>query len=150
MIVMKPVQSSLKQWMKTNKNFKERYEKIKEEVFSDDFIQQFLQNNPSLSEDMIDKHLVTLYEYKTQSKQCSNCRSFHSCKNILQGYTPILEAVNNEIHLSYEKCHKRIAYEKGRDSERLIQSLYMPKEILEARIDEIDPDPARHPAVLEL
>lgn len=69
---------------------------------------------------------------------------------MLPGYSPILEAENNEIRLSYEKCHNRIQFEKEQEQQKLIQSVYMPKEILEATIDGIDNDGERNNAIFEL
>lgn len=146
---MKPVQSSLRQWIEQNKNFKERHSQMKQEVLNDPEISEFLSNHPQLSEQEIERSLVKLYEYKTQSKCCENCSSLKQCKNILNGYTPILYVDNNEIHLSYEKCHLRINYEKMKQESDLIQSLYMPKEILDATITNIYNDPERKEALYE-
>ncbi|MFC2948619.1 primosomal protein DnaI [Virgibacillus sediminis] len=148
---MKPMQSSLKKWMQENKNFQENYIKIKEEVVNDPEIKEFLSLHPQLTQREIDRNLIKLYEYKTQSKQCSSCSSFEQCQNMLQGYSPILQIENGEIRLSYEKCHSRLLHEKEQQQQKLIQSLYMPKEILQARIEDIDhSDRQRNQAVLEL
>ncbi|MBP1968860.1 primosomal protein DnaI [Virgibacillus natechei] len=147
---MKPVQSTLKKWMQENENFKDNYMKIKHEVLNDPEIKEFLSFHPQISQKEIEKNLIKLHEYKTQSKQCDNCASFGGCKNMIQGYSPILHVDNNEIHLSYEKCHTRIAHEKQMQQQNLIQSLYMPKEILEATFEGIDEDGERNIAIMEL
>ncbi|WP_072891989.1 primosomal protein DnaI [Ornithinibacillus halophilus] len=147
---MKPVQSELKKWMEQNKNFQENYNKIKNEVLSDPEIKEFLSLHPELSQRDIEKSLIKLYEYKNQSKQCDQCGSLENCKNMLPGYSPILTVQNNEIHLSYEKCRTRIMHEKEQEQQKLIQSLYMPKDIMNASIATIDNDPNRSQAVREL
>lgn len=147
---MKPVQFSLRKWMKDNENFKERHLKIKQEILNDPEIKEFLSNHPQLTEQEIERSLAKLFEYKTQSKQCSHCTSLDQCKNILKGYSPILHVENNEIHLSYEKCHLRIKYEQEKEQSDLIQSLYMPKEILNATIGNIFNDPDRSEALHQL
>ncbi|HEX6594602.1 MAG TPA: primosomal protein DnaI [Bacillota bacterium] len=144
---MKPVQSTLKKWMKTNDRFKENYEKMKREVLNDSDIKQFLSLHPQLTERTIDKNLMKLYEYKTQSKQCTKCKNLGSCPNMLKGYSPILHVHQGDIHLSYEKCHTRRMYEKSQKQQKLIQSVYMPKEILQATISDIDTDQQRGPAI---
>lgn len=136
--------------MQENENFKENYLKLKHEVLQDPEIKEFLSLHSQLSQKEIDKNLIKLYEYKTQSKQCNQCASMDQCKNMLQGYSPILHVENNEIHLSYEKCHNRIHFEKEQEQQKLIESLYMPKEILQATIDGIDNDQARSKPILEL
>ena len=134
---MEPVQSTLKKWMRENSNFQENYNKIKHQILNDAEIKEFLSLYPQLSQQEIEKNLIKLYEYKTQSKQCNRCAALGSCKNMLPGYSPVLHVDENEIHLSYEKCHSLIDHEKQREQEKLIKSLYMPKEILEATIDDI-------------
>src|SRR5699024_1200343 len=57
--------------------------------------------------------------------------------NILQGYSPILRFENGEIHVAYEKCKNRIKYESIQQEQKLIQSLYMPKEIMNASMDNL-------------
>lgn len=150
MIDMKPVQSNLQKWMQQNGNFQENYQKIKNEILNDPEIKEFLSLHPELTNREIEKSLTKLYEYKTQSKQCDNCLGYDSCKNMLQGYSPILRVENNEIHLSYEKCHSRLLFEKEQEQKKLIESLYMPKEILEATMEGIDLDPNRSIAIKEM
>ncbi|GGB27723.1 primosomal protein DnaI [Virgibacillus dakarensis] len=147
---MEPIKSTLKKWMQDNKNFKENYLSIKQQVLHDPEIAEFLALHPQLTENEIDKNLIKLYEYTTQSKQCEKCASFGKCINMIQGYSPILKADNNELHLTYEKCHSRVAYEKQKEQENLINSLYMPKDILHANLDSLDIDDTRRQIVREL
>lgn len=137
---MKPIQSSLKSWMEGNQDFQENYAKIKKQVLNDPEIKDLINKHPELSDKKIEKNLIKLYEYVTQSKQCQQCESFAKCKNMLPGYSPVLEVINGDVHLSYEKCPSRIIYEKEQEQNKLIQSLYVPKEILQATIQNIDRD----------
>lgn len=84
-----------------------------------------------------------LYEYTTQSIQCSDCQNYPTCKNLVKGYSPILSVVHGEIHISYEKCENHILYEQEERSESLISSFHMPKEIMEARMENIELDEHR-------
>lgn len=147
---MEPVQFALKKWMHTNKNFKEYYIKISREVLNDPGIKQFLSLHPELTKKDITRNMMKLYEYKSQSKQCAACESLPTCCNILKGYTPVLRVEGNDIHISYEKCQLHLQDEQERRQTKLIKSLYMPKDILEASIDEIDSDSERGQAVMEL
>ncbi|HLR62999.1 MAG TPA: primosomal protein DnaI [Lentibacillus sp.] len=147
---MEPVQSELKKWMQQNNNFKENYLKVREEVLNDPEISEFLSLHPQLTQKEIDKNLIKLYEYKSQSKQCDRCESLGGCINMIQGYSPILRVENGEIHLVYEKCHKFVDAEKQREQQKLIQSLYMPRDILNATIDDIDHDKQRGGGIREL
>lgn len=150
MIPVKPIQSSMKAWMNQSDSFRENFLKMKKELLQDGEIKEFLSHHPELTQKDIDKGLIKLYEYKNQSKQCSHCKSFGGCQNMIPGYSPILQVVNKEIHIRYEKCHSRIMYEKEQEQNKLIQSLYMPKEILEARFSDINNDGPRSTAILKI
>lgn len=147
---MKPIQSNLKAWMDRSESFKDNYTKMKKELLEDEEIKEFLALHPELSRTEINKSLIKLYEYKSQSKQCNDCATFGACKNMIQGYSPILQVENNEIHIRYEKCHSRILYEKEQERNKLIRSLYMPKEILEAKLSDIDNDASRTQVLLKI
>lgn len=148
---MKPIQSSIKKWLQSNENFKEIYAQKRQEVLNDPQIKEFLYKHPELKKAEINKNLIKLHEFKSQSKQCANCTSFKNCKNMIQGYSPILYAENNEIKIAYEKCHSKIMHEKEQDQQDLMQTLYIPKEILEATVDQItETDGQRTDAIVEL
>jgi len=134
---MKPIQTSLNKWMNENEDFKSRHLKLKRDVLSHPKIKQFLKAHPEITDEEIDKRLNKLYEYTTQSIQCDQCDSFNNCKNILKGYSPILRFENDEIHVAYEKCENRLKYESMQKEQKLIQSLYMPKEIMNASIADL-------------
>ena len=147
---MKPIQSELKAWMDKNENFKTNYTRIKNEILSDPSVKAFLRDHPELTDHDIEKNLMRLYEYKSQSKQCDRCASFGECQNLMQGYSPVLSMDKNEIRLSYEKCHSRIQVEEQEAQQKLFQSLYMPKEILEAKMSEVIQDKSRISAIGEI
>lgn len=147
---MKSIQSSLQRWMNENENFKKIHAKMKKEVLSHPEIKAFLHKYPEISAKEIDKKLNKLYEYTTQSIQCDRCENFDQCINIVKGYSPILQNINGEIHIAYEKCHSHYAEERKQEERQLIQSMYMPKEILEARIEKIDITPGRTEAIKEM
>lgn len=147
---MKPIQASLQRLMKENKHFKERHETMKREVFEDDRVKEFLNKHPQISETTIEKRLNRLYEFITQSIQCDKCENYHSCSNLLQGYTPKLEYVNEDIHISYEKCPKQLQFEQVVEKQRLVKSLYMPKEILQAKMSNLYIDASRTEAIKEI
>lgn len=150
MIHMKSIQSSLKKWLQSKEDFKKQYEKLSQEVLDNPRIKQFLLDNKEVKGEVINRNLSTLYEYHSQSIQCDKCTCFDQCINVVQGYSPILRMENNDIHIAYEKCKSRINWEKQLEKNRLIESLYMPKEILEARIDNLEFSPGRTEAIKQM
>jgi len=144
---MKPIQHSLQRWIQNNESFQERHNAMKREITSHPLVRQFLQAHEEITDEQIERNLNKLYEYITQSHQCDRCTNVETCKNMLQGYSPILEYKNEEIHISYEKCRNRLAEEAQTEQSDLIRSVHMPKEILEARIDDVHVDQNRTNAI---
>lgn len=144
---MEPIQESLKKWMKSNETFSERHKQMKQDILNNRDIIAFLEAHPEITDQHIERRLNKLYEYITQSKQCDKCSSLAACPNVLQGYSPILQFENNEIRIAYEKCHTNIEESKKQQAEKLIGSLYMPKEILHARMQNVFIDPKRVQAI---
>src|SRR5699024_12252505 len=81
-----------------------------------------------------------------QSIRCNYYKNCHSSNNMLQGYSPILQVVQGEIQLDYEKYHKHLQYEKQAEKQELMKSLYIPKEILQAQFEDLIITPERRRA----
>ncbi|MDC3415732.1 primosomal protein DnaI [Aquibacillus salsiterrae] len=145
---MEPIQSSLKKWMRENSNFYESYNQIRRETVSDKYVKAILDNHPEFTEQDIDKNLMKLYEFKSQSKKCENCPSLEGCINILKGYSPYIEISGKDVHLTYEQCNRKRKADEQKSKHSLVQGLYMPKDILEASLNGLDyQDPDRHEAI---
>ncbi|MDQ0220099.1 primosomal protein DnaI [Peribacillus cavernae] len=118
-----------------NIQFQHRYEHVKNEVLNDEEIQLFLHENSSrITSEMIEKSLSKLYEFSSQSKNCGKCPNLDGCINMMEGYHPKLLVQGNTIDLHYEICPRKSIYDEKRKHERLIQSLYVPKDILSASL----------------
>src|SRR5699024_9335463 len=68
----------------------------------------------------------------------------------LQGYSPLLQYTNGEIHIAYEKCRSLLEQEEESETSDLIQGVHMPKEILEARIEDVHIDKDRTEAIKKM
>lgn len=122
-------------------DFVNRYDRVRNEVLSHPDVVKFLNSNSSLiDEAMINKSLMKLYEYTSQCRDCSGCPSLVDCKNMMKGYEPRLVIQGKSIELVYERCERKIKDDERRNREKLIQSLYIPKDILTATLAEIDID----------
>lgn len=118
-------------------DFQRRYEHLKNEVLSDAHIKHFLaENSSTITKEMIEKSLMKLYEFSSQSKECGKCPSLEGCINMMQGYHPKLVIQRNAIDIHYEVCPRKEMYDEKRKREQLIQSLYVPKEILSATLED--------------
>ncbi|WP_181349791.1 primosomal protein DnaI [Thalassobacillus sp. CUG 92003] len=148
---MEPIKSSLKKWMNDNKGFQERFNTIKEEVLASPEIKELQKQHPQLGPKAMERQLIKLHEYQDQSKKCEKCPSLDECVNILPGFAPLVSVEGEDIKLTYEKCPKKVQHDQIRKQQSLVQSLHMPKEILEATFERMDwEDPERAQAVQEV
>lgn len=122
-----------------NENFQKRYEKMKQEIYQDPHIMTFLnQNRNRLTNEMIERNLMKLYEYASQSKECEKCSDLENCGNMMKGYQPKLLINRDSVDLEYLRCHRKVMFDDRQKNEKLIQSLYVPKDILNASFAELD------------
>ncbi|MEK3890430.1 primosomal protein DnaI [Bacillus sp. FSL K6-3431] len=113
--------------------FQERYEDLKAEVLSNSEIQSFIKaNQGSITNEIIENHLMKLYEYMTQTKKCKDCPGLGHCVNMMQGYEPSLVLEGNVIEVRYRPCPSKLVHDERKKAEKLIKSIYVPKEILAA------------------
>lgn len=134
---MERINDTLK--LSASSNFQERYERQKRQVMQHPDIREFIiKHSDILTSQMIERNLSKLYEYSTQCTECTECPSLEGCKNIMQGYQPQLVLVRGSIEIHYDRCPRKVMSDERRKSEKLIQSMYMPKEILHARFADLD------------
>ncbi|RWR05979.1 primosomal protein DnaI [Siminovitchia fortis] len=113
--------------------FRKRYEDLKQEVLENPDIQAFLEENKhAVTDRMIETNLMKLYEYKSQTINCNGCPGLSGCMNIMKGYEPSLVIESNRIDIHYRPCPEKILDDERRKTRKLIESFYMPKDILNA------------------
>lgn len=135
---MERINETLKK-LAANPSFQERYERQKRQVMQHPDIREFIiKHSDILTSQMIERNLAKLYEYTTQCTECTECPSLESCKNIMQGYQPELVLIRGTIEIHYDRCPRKVMADERRKSEKLIKSMYMPKEILQARFADLD------------
>jgi primosomal protein DnaI len=144
---MEKINQTLKR-LASNENFQKRYMQMRNDVLGHPDIKAFLlEHQGEINQEIIEKSLAKLYEYTSQSKDCSQCPSLEGCVNIIKGYQPKLVLTRNSIDIQYEPCEKKILDDERRKNERLIKSLYVPKDILNATFDNLEQDSGRLDAV---
>ncbi|WML45617.1 primosomal protein DnaI [Neobacillus sp. PS3-40] len=144
---MERINQTLKR-LASNENFQKRYMEMRKEVLQHPDIKAFLaEHQGEVNQEMIERSMAKLLEYTSQGKDCSQCPSVEGCVNIIKGYQPKLVITRNSIDIQYERCQKKILDDEKRKNERLIKSLYVPKEILNATFDDLEQDFGRVDAV---
>ncbi|MFV8830475.1 primosomal protein DnaI [Alkalihalobacterium sp. APHAB7] len=134
---MESIQSSLQKMMSGEK-FLKQYEKMKHEIFTDPIINEFIQANPQVSLEMLEKSLPKLDQYRKELNTCNNCPGLEKCSNLMQGYKPRLAIERSYVDIRFEICETKLRKDRQQKQQSLIKSLYIPKDILEARFENID------------
>ncbi|KKB37625.1 primosomal protein DnaI [Bacillus thermotolerans] len=120
-------------------DFKERYESMRREILEDPAVKAFLdEQEDRIPPDVLDKNLMKLYEFKTQSFGCEKCPSLEGCINMMKGYEPKLVWRRGGIDIDYHRCPRKVRDDEQRKNEKLIKSLYVPKDILHADFSSLD------------
>lgn len=144
---MEKINQTLKR-LASSENFQKRFEKMRKETLEHPDIKAFIrENQQAITEEMIEKSLGKLYEYTHQSKYCHKCESLDACTNIMKGYHPELILTRNSIDVRYDRCPRKVMEDEKRKNEKLIKSLYVPKDILTASFEEFEHDEDRIDAV---
>ncbi|BAB06863.1 primosomal protein DnaI [Halalkalibacterium halodurans] len=139
---MESIQSSLKH-MTGNRSFEKQFTQLKEAVFRSPHVQLFLEEHPSLSPITLEQGLSKLYEYQKEQSHCAHCPGLQKCPNLMKGYQPTLYVERDSLELSYSPCPLKEEEEREKKKRSLIRSLYIPKEILEAKFDDVESEPGR-------
>ncbi|WP_335872693.1 primosomal protein DnaI [Bacillus sp. 2205SS5-2] len=137
---MEPINKTLKK-LASSPKFQQTYNQMKDEILADDDVQRFLKEHSArISPPTVEKGLMKLYEYTSQEKQCQGCPSLEDCENMMPGFEPELFMRGEVIDINYRACPRKIVHDERSKMEKLIQSIYVPKDILHATFSSIDLD----------
>lgn len=132
---MKHIRDSLKR-LSNSSDFQKRYQAVRKDILQNPDVAAFLaKHRGEIDQDVLDKSLVKLYEYTSQSKGCQNCPDLSRCVNMMKGYEPVLVMRKGSIDIEYRRCQRKIVFDEKRKTEKLIQSIYVPKEVLKASFE---------------
>ncbi|MFQ6580108.1 primosomal protein DnaI [Priestia megaterium] len=144
---MKPINDSLNQLV-NKKDFKARLEALRNSILSNPEVKTFLQEHRhELDEQMVDRGLMKMHEFIDQSKCCDKCPSLQNCVNMVKGYHPQLVVKGRNIDLQYERCPRKVQEDERKEQESFIQCMYVPKEILQATMSDIEIEQGRFEAI---
>lgn len=144
---MEKINETLKR-LAGKEDFQKRYERQRRETLNNPDVKAFLSSHEAeLTPAMIEKGMIKLYDYANQSKECNKCPSLDGCINFMKGYHPKLVILRGSIDLHYDKCPQKVMADEKRKNEKLIQSMYVPSDILHASFDSIYQDDDRIDAI---
>lgn len=137
---MEPINETLKRVIKSP-DFSTRYESIRNEIIEDPGIQKFIsENDQEITKSVVDRGLGKLYEYTSQHQDCDDCPSVRECENMMKGFIPKLILTRGTIDLDYVQCQQKLVEDKRNLVSKMISSMHMPKDVLKARLEDVDFD----------
>ncbi|MGV3488700.1 MAG: primosomal protein DnaI [Tuberibacillus sp.] len=108
------------------------YKVLFEKVMMDPRVDAFRQANPNVPDRVFMKSLPKLVEFLEGLDQCAACPGLDQCPSILKGYQPSLSLDKGTIEIVYHPCPLKIKVDREKRQSKLIQSLYVPNEVLQA------------------
>ncbi|MBC2257331.1 primosomal protein DnaI [Listeria booriae] len=118
------------------RDFEKQYEALKQQVFAYEPVKAFLQENQSdLNEQIVNQNLSKLYEFMTEHQKYRDKQD-----TLMPGYAPRLSLDGEYITVTYYPTEEKIQADRQRAIEKRIRSLYMPKQIMEATLDDFTID----------
>jgi len=111
---------------------------MRREILENPRVQDFLAAHANeLSYDSIERNLPKLHEFISQSTVCCGCDNTDHCTNYLKGFIPTLRVVRNTVEMDYVRCDQKIREDERRDVANMIASMHMPKDVLQATIQDL-------------
>ncbi|MFD1426042.1 primosomal protein DnaI [Kroppenstedtia sanguinis] len=110
-------------------------------------IRSFQQKHPEVSRELYRRSQIHLRQMVIEREQCDRCPGLDRCPNLMKGHRPDLHLYSGYLELRLAPCEKQIAQEEERKRKELIKSHYIPKDILNATFESINPSPKRIQAI---
>lgn len=116
-----------------------RYDELRTEVLEDPAVQQFIsEHSDEINTEVVNRSLGKLYEFKSASHKCDRCPNLDGCINVMKGFEPKLVISQRLIDLDYIVCPTKQLDDERRNVSKMVNSMYMPKEVMEARLSNVD------------
>ncbi|NLG82508.1 MAG: primosomal protein DnaI [Bacilli bacterium] len=128
----------------------DRVNEIKQNIINNKTLLKYCKENQiKLRDEVIDASLMNLVLFVDYHGKCEGCQGLHECKQINNGYRPILRDQQTHIHLLYTPCEYQLAFEAQNEIAQNIRSFYLPKKILNASFDTLDIAEGRKEAIFK-
>ncbi|MCM3757451.1 primosomal protein DnaI [Sporosarcina aquimarina] len=116
-----------------------RYDELRNEVLANEKVQQFIEEHENeIDKQVVEKSLNKLYEFITASHQCDKCPNLEGCMNVMKGFEPKLTLNQGLIDVTYIRCPQKIRDDEKRAVNKMLNSLYMPKDVMKAQLIDVD------------
>lgn len=140
---MESIRSQLENMMDTSKMNQRFREIMKNEVFSDPDVRQFIADHKNiLDKEAIEKSAAKLYEFVIEKKKAAA-----KSGELMPGYVPRLLINNRRVDVAYEPSADLLNRQKLEAVQERIHSMYMPKDIKQFSMEQFESTAGRVDAV---
>lgn len=117
----------------------QKYDELRTEVMEDPGVQHFIhKHSDEINTEVVNRSLGKLYEYTTASHACERCPNLDGCINVMKGFEPKLVIAQRLIDIDYIICPTKQLEDERRNISKMVNSMYMPREVMEARLSDVD------------
>lgn len=120
--------------MKNATETRDAYHRIISDVLKDEDVVKFIQQNKAnLSGDAIERSAANLYEFVVEKEKARKGEG-----QLVEGHYPKLVLNNKKIEVSYVPSNEHLQKRAQTEIKRRINSVYMPRDIKEATLDQFE------------
>ncbi|MNW47209.1 Primosomal protein DnaI [compost metagenome] len=134
-------------------NFAERQTDILSRMAGHDEVKRIKKEFPDRSSDLLHpSNYRDLSQHLSCFDNCKSCPGLDACKNDQKGHTSVVEPDPDKmdaLNFRLQKCPLLVGFEKQQRIGRLIKSHHIPRSVLNATFEDIEPDPPRRAAIVE-
>lgn len=134
-------------------NFAGRQADILRKMGAHEEVKRIMNEYPDQSTDLLHpKNYRDLSQHLSYFDRCKSCSGLDACQNDQKGHLSVVEPDPDKLdtlNFRLQKCPILTGYEKQQRIGRLIKSHHIPKNILNATFEDIEPDPPRRAAIVE-
>ncbi|PIC67705.1 primosomal protein DnaI [Sporosarcina sp. P21c] len=117
----------------------QKYDELRTEVMEDPAVQKFISDHSDeVNTEVVNRSLGKLYEFTTASHACERCPNLDGCINVMKGFEPKLVISQRLIDIDYVVCPTKQLEDERRNISKMVNSMYMPKEVMEARLSDVN------------
>lgn len=117
----------------------QKYDELRTEVMEDQAVQKFISDHSDeVNTEVVNRSLGKLYEFTTASHACERCPNLDGCINVMKGFEPKLVISQRLIDIDYIVCPTKQLEDERRNISKMVNSMYMPKEVMEARLSDVN------------
>ncbi len=134
-------------------NFADRQAEILRRMAEHDEVKRIMGEYPDQSSGLLHpRNYRDLSQHLSYFDHCKTCPGLDACQNDQKGHISVVEPNPNKsdaLNFRLQKCPLLVGYDKQQKIGRLIKSHHIPKSILNATFEDIEPDPPRRAAIVE-